>query len=224
MSGLRLMIYDSTDMQSWKKPLREHLPPSAEDVMDRLDFDLGLSQSWWAGGQVYKHFGRFDHVKGCESWEEALEWLCEIGEDEKIAEIQSWTHGSPGKVWMNSESLNRKSFGYNKFAPLLAKLRKRLTPESLVWFRTCGLFCGQRGYNFARTWAEKLGCRIAGHTFVIGIFQAGLHTIGPGETPQWYLKEGINEGTADNPLSLRLSMWWSPNMIFCLRSEIPESW
>ena len=36
------------------------------------------------------------------------------------------------------------------------------------------------GHDFARAWTDFFGSRAAGHTFIIGYWQSGLHTLAPG--------------------------------------------
>ena len=63
-----------------------------------------------------------------------------------------------------------------------------------------------------------LECKIASHTYIVGPWQSGLHTIKPDEEPTWDIDEGIYDNKK------MISMPWSPNTIFCLTGKIPEGW
>jgi hypothetical protein len=216
-SGLRLMIYDTTDVK------RTFSLPSLGPDASNLDIDLGLSHSWFAGGLLYRGLRRLDLFKGFLSWNEALGWLSEVEPDRKIDQIQYWGHGSPGRVWMNGQALTHRAFG-SGHAPQLSRLASRLTPESLVWFRTCATFTGDQGQDFAQVWSQALNCRVAAHTFNTGVWQSGLHSIRPGELPSWSAMEGIKEGTPDAIKKIAWSMPWSTNTITCLHGEVPKGW
>jgi len=216
------MIYDNTDISGWTKQLKEYTPDPIDDLIDEMDLQLGLTHSWMAGGWLYRQFGRFDHVAGFSSWADALQWLCEIEPEKQIDEIQYWGHGSPGKVWMNGQVLTKHAFDTTVYGELLMRLKTRLTDESLVWLRCCSVFHGAKGHEFAKVWTEKLGCNVAAHTFIIHLFQSGLYALRPGEEPYWPLEEGLNEGTAEEPLSLRWGMLWSPHTILALQSRLPR--
>ena len=68
------------------------------------------------------------------------------------------------------------------------------SPEALFWFRTCETLGATRGQRFAAAFGEAMGCRVAGHTFVISYWQSGLHVLGPGERPSWDQAEGLIAG------------------------------
>lgn len=201
MSGLRLMTYDASD---W-------------------DFDQGglLTRSWYAGAILYKLCRAIDLVKPAKSWAEALQWVTHIEPDKKIDMWQFWGHGLPGAAYINGEAIKSSIFDENH--PLhsyLIKLRNRLHPKSTVWFRTCLTFNGKQGKEFAKLLSNFLGCRVAAHTFLIGPFQSGLHTLVPGQEPCWPDNEGLDEKTGKRHMSYP----WHPNTISCLRGSIPKGW
>lgn len=208
---LRLMIYDRTDVKR-----------SMQNVIGDLDVDIpiGLTHSWVAGGRLYKALRWVDECQGFDKWETALHWLATFKSPSPIRQIQIWGHGSPGKSWMSGESLTYRSVT----RPDVQKIAERMTDDGVIWFRNCSVFCGLKGKEFAKSWANELGCRIAAHTYVIGPLQSGLHSLGPGEEPDWPDGEGINEGTPGKVLSCRSSMPWSPNTVFMLKSKVPEGW
>jgi len=222
--GLRLMIYDTSDRKAVSKALKKAAPDPFDSLIDSLDIDLGLSHSWWAGGLLFRKLRRFDHVAGFDNWADALAWVASVGGAKALREVQFWGHGSPGKVWMKNSPMTKRAFEDPNFFGPLMQIKDRLTTESLLWFRTCATFCAVRGQEFAVEWANQMNCRVAAHTYNIGLFQSGLHSLGPGETPRWPATEGISEGTPDNPQVLRWSMPWCTNTVFALQSHLPLYW
>lgn len=196
-NGLRLMTYDNTDWES------------------------GLTQSWFAGGGLYRLFRAIDLVKPVTSWAEALDWLATVEPSKKIDVWQFWGHGSPATAYVDYVPLNGLALeeGHPLHAPLL-KLKERLHPKSLVWFRTCSTFHGPRGKKFAEDLANFLGCRVAAHTFVVGPLQSGLHSIGPGEAAGWPDEEGLDPKRG----GIKMSGPFDPNTITCLRASVPKGW
>lgn len=195
--GLRVMVYDNTDWAS------------------------GLTQSWFAGGKLYRLFRSLDLVKAVTSWKETFEYLSSVEPDKKIDVLQFWGHGTSGRVFINKDPLG--GFIVDPKHPLhdgLVALKERLHPGSLVWFRTCATFNGALGKQFAKDLANFLGCRVAAHTFLIGPFQAGLHSIGPGEEPGWDDSEGLDPKTG----GLKQSWPFDDKVITCLHGHVPAGW
>jgi hypothetical protein len=93
-------------------------------------------------------------------------------------------------------------------------------PDALVWLRCCSAF-GHHGREFARRLADRLGCRVAGHTHIIGFFQSGTHSLAPGALPAWDLAEGVrfDAGKAIGALG---SSPRAPNTITCLARDLPR--
>lgn len=178
-----------------------------------------LRLSWITGGKFYKLFRSVEHHAGFDSWVDALKWLDSVAPGQQINSIQFWGHGSPGRVWINGEYLSARSvLATSPHRNLLLNLKERLTSDSLIWFRSCNVFAGQEGHLFAKLMASMMGCTIASHTYIVGPWQSGLHTIRPGEEPSWNLEEGLDGE------ELKWSMPWSPNTIFCLTGKIPKGW
>ena len=221
--NLQLMIYDETDVTKRLRELQriEVLPPNWE--LPDITLPVGLTHSWLVGGRVYRALRRIDDCAGFRVWYRALEWLATFCPEQRISEIQYWGHGSPGKVWMDGEVMTCDVFD-GPLAPLLKAVRDRLTPDALIWFRTCASFGAQPGQIFARRWAEFMNCRVAGYTYNIGLSQSGLHSLRPGQHPWWPLDEGIKDGTPIAPQKMAMSRFWAPNTIHCLRSTIPNTW
>ena len=183
-----------------------------------------LRFSWLTGGVFYKYFKSVEENSGFEDWESALKWLNYVQPNKKIKTIQFWGHGTPGRVWINGECLSVRSFlASSPERYLLSKLKERLTPDSTVWFRCCNLFAGKEGKLFAKSLANFLNCRVAGHTFIVHGWQGGLHTVKPGQDPSWSESEGIKI-KKDGSKEMLWTAPWSPNTIFCLTNEIPEGW
>ncbi len=200
-SPLRLMLFDAT---CTGKPLRP-----------------GLTHSWVAGGWLYQKMGRLDEVRGVESWEEGLRWLAEVESERPIAEIQFWGHGKWGRAKVDHHVLDVRALEKgHRYRPLLEAIRDRLVgPEALWWFRTCETLGCEPGHEFARRWTQFFECRVAGHTYIIGPWQSGLHCLKPGEEPDWPVDEGLAEGTPENPKKALWSKSGEPNTISCLDND-----
>ena len=182
----------------------------------------GLSTAWRAGAALYGALGRIDCSFGATSWSEALDW---VATHESIEEVQYWGHGKWGGALVDRDWLDGSALV--KGHPLRAKLeavRERLAPDALVWFRTCETFGAAAGHAFASGLADLLGARVAGHTFVIGGLQSGLHGLRPGHTPTWSTEEGIAEGTAQKPIRAFGSAWSRPNTVLFLTGQVPQAW
>lgn len=204
---LRLMIYDAT--------CRNRPRP------------VGLSHIWRAGALLYGGVRRLDRSRGVSSWAEALTWLAEVEPGRTIAEIQYWGHGKWGRPLIDRQPLERAALAPNH--PLhgqLRAIRRRLAPggEALWWFRTCEAFGARAGHEFARDWSDFFGCRTAGHTHIIAFYQSGLHTLRPGQTPDWPEDEGLLRGSPTASQQARPSSRWAPNTITCLHGVIPAAY
>ena len=172
--GLRLLVHDATCVGSGFLP--------------------GLSNAWSSGALLYRGLGRIDASKGVRNWREALTFLTEYGGDSPVAEVQYWGHGTFGKVWIAKDGLDRARLTSPDLEPLLDRLRNRLSAassEALVWLRTCETMGGASGHAFAKELSSRLGCRVAGHTHVIGVLQSGLVALRPDEEPSWPLDMGL---------------------------------
>jgi hypothetical protein len=184
---------------------------------------LGLSTAWSAGAGLYRGLGRLDESRGVSTWDEALSWLG--ARADPISEVQYWGHGRWGSALAGGEVLDAGALAPRH--PLrrgLDALRERLAPGALVWFRTCETFGAARGLDFARRLADHLGARVAGHTFIIGFHQSGLHGLGPGAVPDWSAGEGLAEGSPEEPRRARWSSPFAPKTITCLSGRVPEGW
>src|SRR5687768_13206229 len=202
MSGsLRLIVFDAT--QKRRRP-------------------AALGFSWQYGTYLYRGLGRADAAHGAESFASALGWLAQYEPTRQIRELQFWGHGKWGRIFIDGEALDRSVLapGHPHFQGF-QRLRERLTPDALLWFRTCETLGAQAGHDFASALGDATGARVAGHTFVIGFFQSGLHCLRPGMAPHWSSSEGIARGTPEAPQAAHGSSPWAPNTITCLTGEIP---
>lgn len=203
MRALRLAVYDRTCCGARLRP--------------------GLSHAWAAGGLLYGALGRLDAWHGAASWAEALDWIAAHEAEAPIREIQYWGHGRWGRVLLAGEPLDAAALAPgHPHHDRLVRIRGRLRPdgEALWWFRTCETFGREAGRAFARAWSRFFGCRAAGHTYVIGVLQSGLHCLRPGDEPGWPAEEGLPPGEPDPRVALR-SRPGAPNTITCLHGAIP---
>ena len=179
-----------------------------------------LSPIWATGARLFRGIGRVDAVHGVASWDEALAWLA--ARPEPITEIQYWGHGKWGSALVADDALDARAFHERK--QQLAAVRARLAPDPLVWFRTCETFGAQAGITFAEQLADFFGARVAGHTYIIGFSQSGLHALAPGARADWSPAEGLAEGTPEAPVRARWSRPWRPRTVTALAGAFPAAW
>lgn len=205
--GLRLMVYDRTCRG------RRMLP--------------GLTHAWWGGGVLYRALRRLDGVFAASDWAGALAWLGEVGAGRPIAEIQFWGHGKWGLARVDQEPLDISALTTkHRHHAALQRIRERMVGggESLWWFRTCETIGAVPGQTFARAWTEFFDSRVGGHTYIIGPWQSGLHTLAPGAEPSWDVGEGLAEGDPAFPTRALWSKRGEPNTIHCLNGRIPSGY
>jgi len=205
--GVRVMIYDRT---SWWRHGRPDLTPL-----------------WAMGGLLYRALRRIDVRKGVSSWDEALQFLAEVRPERPIEEVQFWGHGLWGLAMIGNDRLDERSLAADhRLAPRLDAVRGRMLQDggATWWFRTCQTFGANRGRGFANALADRLACRAAGHTFIIGHWQSGLHSVRPGCTAAWDPDEGIAEGNAQHPERAHWSGRRKPNTITFLHGKIPAGY
>lgn len=166
-----------------------------------------LKTSWLLGCIFQKLVGAVDDYYGASSWEDAKAWLDSKG---SLSSIQYWGHGSPGVIWLAGQAVPTQNW---------LSLKPLLLDDSVVWFRVCDSFQGVAGQAFSRTLANGLGCTIAGHTRIIGLWQGGLYTRTPNSFPSWSVDEG------GEPSWLREDLkWWNKHTVLCLRTSVPKGW
>lgn len=201
--GLRLVVYDATG----------HGRAAVQPL---------LTRSWRIGVELYRHYPqdqRADATFGATSWMDAVAWLASVRPGEGIDEIQYWGHGLPGRLFIARDVLTAHALTSSPLGDDWRAVAARLSPSSLVWWRTCSAFAGQAGHTLASTMASFFNCRVAGHTYVIGPLQSGLHSVTPSQQPTWSITEGLH---ADG--SSLTSTPWAPNTITCLHGAFPSTW
>lgn len=179
-----------------------------------------LSPIWAAGTWMYRGLGRIDAARGVASWDEALAWLA--AQPAPIHEIQYWGHGKWGGALVDTDMLDATAFRMRRAR--LEAVRERLAPDALIWFRTCETFGAKPGIAFAEQLADFFGARVAGHTYIIGFHQSGLHGLAPGARADWSPDEGLAEGTPDAPVRARWSWPWRPRTVTALDGAVPADW
>lgn len=199
MTGLRLMLFDRT--------------------CRGRGFAPGLSHAWAGGGVLYRALGRIDGYFGARSWTEGLDWLVAAARTRPIAEIQFWGHGEWGGLWIDEELLDGRALEPGHYLhDRLAAVKRRLDRDARWWFRSCDVFGTAHGQAFARAWTRFFGCRAAGHTHQIMVWQSGLHELSPGDEPAWPVDEGVVDGlwhAADSGPRV-------PRTITCLHNRVPR--
>jgi hypothetical protein len=202
--ALRLIVYDAT--QRRRKPAA-----------------LGLS--WEYGAQLYRGLGRIDAAYGARSFADAFAWLAAHDPSRPIEELQFWGHGKWGRLFIEGESLDRRVLGQgHEHHRGFCAFRERLRPNALLWFRTCETLGAAAGQDFAAALGDATGARVAGHTYVIGFFQSGLHCLPPGAFPHWAASEGLAHGSPTRPERALASGPSAPNTITCLAGSIPDGY
>ncbi len=182
---------------------------------------FGLTHSWIAGNLLYRGLGRIDASFAAHDWDGALQWLASFGAG-AIDEIQFWGHGKWGMALIDKDVLDVRALHTRRRD--LDAVKERLHKDSMWWFRTCETLGGEAGHRFAAEWADHFGCSVAGHTYIIGPWQSGLHLHEPGTPIHWSAWEGVQEGSANNPTRAKWSAPREPNTISCLQSVVPAGW
>lgn len=182
---------------------------------------VGLTHTWIAGSALARARSVGDLIIPARSWAQALGDV--LAANVPIRGIQFWGHGKWGKALIAGDILDVEALrDHHPLHAPLAEIRDRMTTDAYWWFRTCETFGCEAGHEFARQWAEFFDRRAAGHTFIIGPWQSGLHVLHPGESPDWSTDEGLEEGTPRDPQKARWSGPLEPRTITCLRMRFPS--
>jgi hypothetical protein len=218
---VRLVVFDETDV------VRGPLVPRIERRQDGTAHGTGGLTRWWRLGAVMHRLVRHaDATTGASSWEQALSWATSVARDRRarIAELQIWGHGGWGYTGLGQTRLDREAL--SKSSPLAGTIDAFggvLADDALFWVRCCSTFGAPPGRAFAPALAERLSARVAGHTFIIGGFQSGAHSLAPGQAPAWDPDEGIERRSDAPPIPLDSSLG-APNTLSCLRLSLPRGW
>jgi hypothetical protein len=154
-----------------------------------------------------------------------MRWLSTVRPECEVREVQYWGHGKWGEARIGADVLSERALLQgHPLGDELAAARARLGTSAAWWFRTCETFGAARGQSFARAWADYWSCRAAGHTYVIGHWQSGLHSLSPGESATWSPEEGLAAGTSADPRRAISSGPLLPNTVTCWRTELPDGY
>lgn len=212
---LRLVIFDATDTHRRTLPART--PDGAAGVSP------GLTPIWHAGAFLHRIARAADDHLAASSWGEALAWIERTSRERgrKVASIQVWGHGGWGWMQLGETRLDSDALRpHHALAPALDALQGCLAgPDALFWLRCCSAF-GHTGRSFAQALSTRLGCKVAGHTHIIGFWQSGTHSLRPGEAPGWDPREGVRFQSG----AATAALWSSaaaPNTISCLSIGLP---
>ena len=216
---LRLVVYDKTDTA------RVVVPRLVRRADGSVEGTGGLTRFWRLGGVYQRALVRADGVLGASTWAEALDWAATLAEERgaPIGELQAWGHGGWGYMRMGETRLDAASM-VGALARQIDALCTHLAPGAIVWVRCCSAFGHEAGRAFARALADRTGARAVGHTFVIGFFQSGTHSVAPGEEPGWSEREGTLYGADGSPVGADTSRADAPNTITALRPGLPAGW
>lgn len=213
---LRLIIFDATDTAPVVIPRIERRADGTAHGTG------GLTRFWRMGAGLHRIVTRADASLGATSWREALRWAAETASKtgRPIGEIQAWGHGGWGYMGMGKERLDAPALRPSgKLASEMDALRASLAEGALVWLRCCSAFGNAEGRDFAPALADRLGARVAGHTFIIGAWQSGTHSLGPGERPAWSVEEGVERGARG--AKAQVSSPFAPHTVTCLHLGLP---
>jgi hypothetical protein len=214
---LRLVVYDRTDTG----PLAI---PRIERDADGAAHGTGGLTRWWRIGAGLHRAARASGTLGASRWDEALAWaIAEAqGKGQRIAELQAWGHGGWGYMGMGKTRLDVAAIEPGgELSALVDAFAEVLAPGALVWLRCCSAFGHPRGRELAERLAMRTRARVAGHTYVIGVWQSGTHSVGPGERATWPVEEGVEPGVVPRAL---VSSPGAPRTVTCLRPGLPAGW
>jgi hypothetical protein len=77
------------------------------------------------------------------------------------------------------------------------------------------------GRRFGGAAARRLRCRVAGHTYIIGLFQSGTHAVRPQEEPAWDAAEGVQTDAEGQAVGAKWSGPLEPATVSCFRIGLP---
>lgn len=155
---------------------------------------------WKAGAFLLSVF--FDKVIPAKTWEEALESVFEFATEQNtlLDEVQVWGHGLPGQPLIAGKAMPTDDY--------------RISISKRWWFRSCGVFSGLIGHEFASSFSLR-GIEVAGHTTVMGrwALHPNLYALRSKQYPSWSQKRHKDY----NKPSLL-----SPRTILALQVTLPD--
>lgn len=193
-----------------------------------------LEASWRVGATFARVLGRAHATAPAVSWVDLLLWAVEQSREaaRKIDRLEVWHHAAPGRAVLG-RGQDRDDLTVERLRSdhllrsALADLVGCLSPRGVVWSRSCSLFAGWRGIEFATALASRLdhgGQRVAAHTHLIGApWQSGLRTLTRGDAERgstWSPKEGRLDGRDGRAPSSRTA----PRTVGFWCSTIPAGW
>jgi hypothetical protein len=217
--GLRLVVYDRTDVA----PVA--LPRITRNADGTASGTGGLTRYWKLGTLYHRLAWRAHASAGFAAWSDALTWAVEIAQHRgaPIAELQAWGHGGFGYMQMGRDRWSAATMD-GELAPSIERFRGVLHPEALVWFRCCSAFGHTEGRAFAKHVARTLRCRVAGHTYIIGFWQSGTHSVTPAGEPSWAAEEGIDYDDRGHVRGAKVAAAGEPRTLSALRFGLPDGW
>lgn len=118
-------------------------------------------------------------VIAAKSWEDAIDELYELTSDGSYLDVQTWTHGNDGKIFING-----KQFPFSKADKLKGYLFR-------LWARSCETMRGEAGHDFAREFTIRLDAELVGHCVVTSapnpLVQGKICALKPKEGVWWSL-------------------------------------
>jgi hypothetical protein len=105
-------------------------------------------------------------ARGVRSWEQALRFAIDsaVESGKPIADFQVWGHGGWGFMDLGDTRLERRTL-HTSLGPLVDELSRHMTDDALFWLRCCSAFGERAGRTFAPLLADRIGRRVAGHTY-----------------------------------------------------------
>jgi hypothetical protein len=220
LKPLTLIAFDATDIG----PLA--IPRIERSTDGTARGTGGLTRFWRMGAALHRVASRADRTLGARSWREALRWAASVCEEtgRPLGELQAWGHGGWGYMGMGGERLDEGALT-SKSSPLAGEidaLRASFGEGALLWLRCCSAFGTSAGQRFAQALTDRLGVRAAAHTYIIGAWQSGTHSLAPGDRPSWSDREGV-EVRSGGPVA-QVSTPFAPSTVTCLHFSLPAGY
>lgn len=185
--------------------------------------DRSVASSFWRpGAALWRVLGRATSTHGVRNIEEMLDVLVQAGKQGPISQVEVWCHGYPGGFQIGDQGLGVHGLRKPAITDALQEIGLRISEANGVfWIRACSSFAGPMGHAFAADLCYTMGCRVAGHTMIIGPFQAGCHTLEPSQAPYWDTRHGYTEKGGWGSAVSRLD---SDRNVPAWVNRIPQGW